>query len=130
MARPKSPFSVLLTMVLVGALVGILGRFVYSAYVITQAGESLRWTPPGPLLIDVMEIHWFALYGAGVGAVLGVVFILADFLRSGEAGYGRASSSKEEISPFAEDKVKAQRMALGERYLDEANQEDGGDGTS
>jgi len=117
-------------MTLVGALVGSLGRFVYSAYVITRAGESLGSTPPIPLLIVVMEVHRFALYGAAVGAVLGVVFILTDFLRSGEAGHGRASSSREEISPFAEDKVKAHRMALGERYLDEANQEDGGDETS
>ena len=117
-------------MTLVGALVGIVARFVYSAYVIGEAGESLGSTPPAPLLLDVMEIHWFALYGAAVGVVLGVVFILTDFLRSGEAGHDRISSSGEEISPLAEDKVKAHRMALGERYLDEANQEDGGDETS
>jgi hypothetical protein len=124
MVRAKSPVSAFLTMALLGALVGILGRFAYSSYVITRAGESLGSIPPTPLLVDVMKIHWFALYGVVAGATLGVLFILVDFLRAASGEQNPASSSREELNPLAEDKVKAQRMALGERFLEEADQKD------
>ena len=127
MTKARGPGSVLLTMSIVGGLVAVLGRFAYSAYVIVRAGESLSSIPPGPLLLDVMQLHWFALYGVAAGAVLGVVFIVTDIVRAGGGDRQVTPASGEELNPLAEDKVKAQRMALGERFLDEADQEDGGD---
>jgi hypothetical protein len=123
MARSKSPVSVLLTMLLVGALVGVLARFVYGAYVIYQAGESLRSIPPTALLMDVMQLHWFALYGAGAGAVFGVVLVLIDWLRHGNGEDALGWQTREVVKPFAEDGVKARRMAVGERFLEEGGLE-------
>ena len=119
MARSKNPVSVFLTMALVGALVGVIARFIYSAWVITQAGESLSSIPPTPLLVDVMQVHWFALYGAGVGAVLGIVLIVIDMLRYGTEEDELEWRSQEVIKPFAEDTVKARRMAAADEYLKE-----------
>lgn len=118
MAKPRNTFSVLLTMGLVGALLGIIARFAYGAYVIVQAGESLRSIPPTPLLFEVMEIHWYALYGAGVGAILGVLLIILDVLRPG-TDEPLTWGAREVIDPFAEDAVKSRRMAAGDRYLQE-----------
>ncbi len=60
-----------------------VARFIYFAYVFVQAGESLNSVPLELLLIDVMEIHRFALYGAGGGAILGIILVLVDLLRYG-----------------------------------------------
>ena len=127
MARSRNPVAAFLTMALVGALVGIIARFVYGAYVITEAGESLRSIPPTPLLFEVMEIHWYALYGAGVGAVLGVMIIVIDTLRYGAGEDEPEWRPREVIKPFAEDAVKSRRMEAGSRYLEESAHKDDAD---
>jgi hypothetical protein len=73
--------------------------------------------------MDVMQLHWFALYGAGAGAVFGVVLVLIDWLRHGNGEDALGWQTREVVKPFAEDGVKARRMAVGERFLEEGGLE-------
>lgn len=119
MARSKNPFFVILSMIFLGVLIAVLARFSYSAYVIVQAGESLRAVPLNLLLVDVMGLHRFALYGAGGGAVFGVVLVLVDLVRYRGRAEDYTWKRREVIKPFAEDEVKARRMEIGDQYLKE-----------
>lgn len=119
MARSKNPISVIFSMALLGALVSAVVRFAYSAYIIVQAGETLTSTTLKLLLIDVMELHRFALYGAGGGAILGIILVLVDLLRYGGQAEDYAWKDTEDFQPFAEDEVKARRMEIGDRYQKE-----------
>lgn len=117
MPRSKNPFIVILTMLFLGAIVCVIARFSYAAYVITQMGESLGSVPAKQLLVDVMGLGRYALYGAGGGLVLGVVLVVVDLLRYGGRGGDLEWKSREDINPFAGDEVKARRMEVGDRYL-------------
>jgi len=119
MARSKSPVSVIFSMTLLGTLVSAVVRFAYSAYIVAQAGGSLTSVPLKLLLIDVMELHRFALYGAGGGAVFGIALVLVDLLRDGGQAEGGSWKSTEVVKPFAKDEVKARRMEIGDHYQKE-----------
>jgi hypothetical protein len=128
MARSKSPFFVIFSMTLVGALVGALIRFAYSALVIAQAGESMGSVPAKLLLVDVMELHLYALYGAVGGALFGVVLVVVDVLRYSGREDELSWKVREEYKPFTEDHVKARRMEMGDQFLKEreSKQREGG----
>lgn len=83
MARSRNPVNAIVSMALLVAVVTVAVRFAYLAYIIVQAGESLRSVPITVLLMDVMGLHWFALYGAVAGGVFGGVLVLVDKLRNG-----------------------------------------------
>ena len=117
MSRSKTPIRAIFSMILVGALLSAIVRFAYLAYIIVQTGESLNADPVKVLLIDVMELHMFALYGAGGGAILGIIFVLVDWFRDGERSEDYTSTDRPEINPFMKDDVKARRMEIGDRYL-------------
>ena len=119
MARSKNPVSVVFSMTLLGAFVSAVVRFAYSAYIIVQAGETLTSVSLKLLLIDVMELHRFALYGAGGGAVFGIALVLVDLLRYGGQAKDDSWKNTEGVKSFAEDEVKARRMEIGERYQKE-----------
>ncbi|TFH41319.1 MAG: hypothetical protein E4H01_15155 [Lysobacterales bacterium] len=117
MTRSKNPVLVIISMALVWAFVCAMVRFGYLAYVIAQAGESLGSVPVNVLLMDIMGLHWFALYGAGGGAIFGIVLVVVDLFRYGGREGDLSWKSGEEINPFAGDEVKARRMETGDRYL-------------
>ena len=117
MASAKNPVSVIVTMLLLGAFLSAVARFAYVAYVIVQAGKALDSVPLELLLIDVMELHWFALYGAGGGAVFGIALVLFDRLRYGGQGEDHSRNVREDVNSFADDEVKLRRMEMGDRYL-------------
>ena len=119
MARSKNPVSVVFSMTLLGAFVSAVVRFAYSAYIIVQAGETLTSVSLKLLLLDVMELHRFALYGAGGGAVFGIALVLVDVLRYGGQAKDDSWKNTEGVKSFAEDEVKARRMEIGERYQKE-----------
>jgi hypothetical protein len=113
-------------MALLVAFVTVVVRFAYLAYLIVQAGESLRSVPVRVLLMDVMGLHWFALYGAVAGALFGAVLAVVDLLRYGGQEEELSWSARGEVNPFAGDAVKARRMEMGERYSKE-RESGGGD---
>ena len=129
MASAKNPFSVIVTMLFLGAFLSAVARFAYVACVIVQAGKALDSVPLELLLIDVMELHWFALYGAGGGAVFGIVLVLVDRLRYGGQGEDRSRKVREDVDPFAGDEVKLRRMEMGDRYLKDHPPSDQNDNT-
>jgi hypothetical protein len=122
MAASKKPFALILSLAFVGALVCVVIRFAYLAFVLIAAGESLESVPLKTLLIEVMELQYYALIGAGVGAILALIIAIIDMLRS---------SPREDLKwrteeldrPFADDTVKAKRMQVGEDYLDHRGDE-------
>jgi len=116
MARSRNPVSVIFSMTLLGTLVSAGVRFAYSAYIIVQAGDSLTSVPLKPLLMDVMALHRFALYGAGGGAIFGIALVLIDLLRFGGRAEGGSWRNTEVVKPFAKDEVKARRMEIGDSY--------------
>ena len=119
MARSKNFVSVVFSMTLLGAFVSVVVRFAYTAYIIVQAGETLTSISLKLLLVDVMEFHRFALYGAGGGAIFGIILVLVDLLRHGGQAEDYARKDTEDFQPFAEDEVKARRMEIGDRYQKE-----------
>ena len=116
MARSGNPVIAIVSMALLVAVVTVAVRFGYLAYIIVQAGESLRSVPVWVLLVDVMGLHWFVLYGAVAGGVFGAALVLVDKLRYGGREEDLTWSPRGEVKPFAEDAVKARRMEMGERY--------------
>ena len=125
MARSKHPVLVIVSMTLIGALVTALARFAYLAYIIVQAGESLGSVPVKILLIDVMELHWFAIYGAVGGALFGIVLVVLDLARYGGQSEELSWKARETVSPFVGDEVKARRMEVGDRFLKEKKLKEG-----
>ena len=119
MARSKNFVSVVFSMTLLGAFVSVVVRFAYTAYIIVQAGETLTSISLKLLLVDIMELHRFALYGAGGGAIFGIILVLVDLLRHGGQAEDYARKDTEDFQPFAEDEVKARRMEIGDRYQKE-----------
>ena len=119
MARSRSPIAVIVTMALLGTVGCAIGRFAYSAYVISQEGIGLSTVPLEPLLMDVMELHWFALYGFVGGTVFGIVLVLVDLLRGDGRDDDYGWRRRVDIDPDADDEVKARRMEIGDRYLKE-----------
>ncbi len=119
MVRSRSPIAVIVTMALLGTVVSAIGRFAYSAYVISQEGIGLSTIPLEPLLTDVMELHWFALYGVVGGTVFGIVLVLVDLLRASGRDDDYAWRRRVDIDPDADDEVKIRRMEIGDRYLKE-----------
>ncbi len=81
------------------------------------------------LLIDIMELHRFVVFGAGGGAIFGVVLVLVGLLRYGGQGEDESWQNKAGVNPIADDEVKARRMELGDRYLKEHPPEDPKDDT-
>lgn len=128
MPQSKNPFLVILSMLFLGVIVCVIARFSYAAYVIAPVGESLGSVPAKVLLVDVMELDRFALYGAGGGLALGLVLVIVDLLRYGGRGDDLAWKSRLDIDPFAADEVKARRMEVGDRYLKEQVGTGQGDG--
>ena len=118
MARSKRPITLILTLALMGALGCVIARYFYLAYVLTQAGESLDSVPFTTLAIDVMELHWFGLIGAGAGAVLGAIIALIDILAFGQRQELTWKES-DVVHSFVDDEVKAQRMQAGADYLEQ-----------
>ncbi len=119
MTRSKNPVFVIFSMTLLGTVVSAVIRFAYSAYIVVQAGDSLTSVPLKLLLIDVMELHRFALYGAGGGAIFGIILVLVDLLRYGGQAEDYSRKNTEVVRPFVEDEVKARRMEIGDRYQKE-----------
>jgi hypothetical protein len=124
MARSRSPIAVIVTMSLLGAVVGAIARFAFGAYVVSQEGLALSDVALELLLLDVMRLHWFAIYGALGGGVFGVVLVLVDVLRASARDDGYVPRNRVDIDPFADDKVKARRMEIGDRYVKENPPED------
>ena len=116
MTRSRNTVVAIVSMALLVAVVTVAIRFSYLAYIIVQAGESLGSVPVRVLLLDVMGLHWFALYGAVAGGVFGAVLVVVDRLRYDGREEDLSWSPRGEIRPFAEDAVKARRMEMGERY--------------
>ncbi len=119
MSRSKNPITVIFSMALLGTLLCVIARFGYVAYIIVQADESLNSLPLELLFIDVMELHYFALYGAGGGVIFGIILVLVDLLRYGGQAEDYSWKNSEDSQPFAEDQVKAHRMEIGDRYQKE-----------
>lgn len=119
MVRSRSPTAVIVTMALLGTVGCAVVRFAYSAYVISQEGVGLNAIPMKPLLMDVMGLHWFALYGLVGGTIFGIILVLTDLLRSGGRDDDYASRRRVDIDPDAADEVKLRRMEIGDRYLKE-----------
>jgi hypothetical protein len=55
---------------LCGALVLVLGVFLYRSYILYASGASLTAVPLPEMLLDVMALHHYAAIGAGVGAAV------------------------------------------------------------
>ena len=55
---------------LAGALVLVLGVFLYRSYILYASGASLTAVPLPEMLLDVMALHHYAAIGAGVGAAV------------------------------------------------------------
>lgn len=72
--------------VLAGALLAIAGRFGYTTFVIINQGGTLAGAPVIPLLLEVMELHRYAGYGALGGFGFGLIERFWWFLRNRVGG--------------------------------------------
>jgi len=99
-----------------GALLATLGGAVYHGYQIVRAGYALDAVPPLAMVLEVMQLHVLAGYGAGVGVAL--VF-LSRIWRIGKrqilAVFRRAPSSVDQSDPDL--LIRAERSQLADTYL-------------
>ena len=58
---------------LLGAVVAALAMFLYQAYILASSGVSPDTVPIKTMLLEVMELHLYAIYGAVAGGMLGEV---------------------------------------------------------
>ncbi|MGH8478059.1 MAG: hypothetical protein ACREXK_00405 [Gammaproteobacteria bacterium] len=104
---------------LCGALVLVLGVFLYRSYILYTSGASLTAVPLPEMLLDVMALHHYAAIGAGVGAAVSALFRLwsrwPDHRRHPAAQRPPATIDQGE----ADAKIKSFNQAKAERYLAE-----------
>ncbi len=111
--------SALLRGALSGALVLVLGVFLYRSYILYASGTSPTAVPLPEMLLDVMALHHYAAIGAGVGAAVSALFRLwslwTDRRRQLSAQRPPATVDQGE----ADAKIKSFNQAKAERYLAE-----------
>ncbi|MDX1432442.1 MAG: hypothetical protein R3286_08325 [Gammaproteobacteria bacterium] len=122
MARSGRPLAAIVSLALLGALLGALARYAWAMYRFSAAGEDTGAVPFGQLAIDVMQLHVYALYGAAAGAALGLAVVLVDlvFFRPRR----RYDWSKREVTADGADTIIKQRRAQrAEAYLEQRRRE-------
>lgn len=70
--RRRQKPSIILWALFVSALT-VIGMAIYRGYIIVQTGYSLTSVPPLDMAFKVMGLHWYALYGAVAGAIIGLI---------------------------------------------------------
>jgi len=87
--------SRLLLWMLLAALIAAIGRAVWAGFAIVRAGESLSSVPVQALIVDVMELHTAAAWGAAAGFLIAVFVPLPRLLRSAiDRLFGRAERAR------------------------------------
>ncbi len=61
---------------ILGAVVAALGMFLYQAYILATSGVSPDAVPIKTMLLEVMELHLYSMYGAVAGGGLGAFWML------------------------------------------------------
>ncbi|MBA2593690.1 MAG: hypothetical protein M3495_11555 [Pseudomonadota bacterium] len=104
---------------LAGALVLVLGVFLYRSYILYASGASLTAVPLPEMLLDVMALHHYAAIGAGVGAAVSALVPLWS-LWTGRRRHLAAQRPPDSVDHGEVDaKIKSFNQAKAERYLAE-----------
>jgi len=105
------------------AMIAVLGRAAWAAYAIVAAGESLAGVPIPVLAFDVMHLHVAAAWGAGAGAIVGLLARLPRWLRIGLRLLGRRDATPDDdTTPDAI--IRAERARTAEAWLAGRNDRD------
>lgn len=64
-------------MSLIGGFLLAFVMFFYRAYILASSGADLNKVPLPSMLLDVMELDRYAMYGASAGAVVGVAWVIS-----------------------------------------------------
>lgn len=103
----------------IGALASAVIMALYRYYIIISSGFSVVSVPIKTMMIDVMELPFYAGMGAGVGALFGTVIGITEALRARKR---RPDAAMDTTSPTLEDvdtKLRAINKQKAERYLAE-----------
>ena len=106
--------KILLGLTIVGAVATVLVMFLKQAYTLISNGVPRDRVPVEELLLDVMKLDQFAIYGAIGGAVLAVLILVIQGLSALMNKRG-AKSSKPEHDPHAI--LQARREQIADEYL-------------
>lgn len=99
-----------------GALLVVIGAVAYHSYQILRAGYSLDVVPPLTMVLEVMELHLKAAYGAGAGVALVLLGrILSVIKRAVLALFQRQPATAEQSDP--DRLIRAERAQLADAYL-------------
>lgn len=119
--------SAIITWTVIGAVAGALSVacivFLYKMYTLADAGVAPGSVSFGALLIGKMQLHWFAVYGAGGGAVLGFLSLIPEVLRE-------IRMRKSPVVPASDDSwdpdsiIRSMRAKRAEEYLANRNKHD------
>jgi hypothetical protein len=104
---------------LCGALVLVLGVFLYRSYILYASGASLTAVPLPEMLLDVMALHHYAAIEAGVGAAVSALVHLWS-LWTDRRRHLAAQRPPDTVDHGEVDaKIKSFNQAKAERYLAE-----------
>ena len=112
------PVLTVLRWSVIGALASAVIMALYRYYIIMSSGFSVVSVPIKTMMIDVMELPFYAGMGAGVGALFGTVIAI----RAALSARKRRLDAAMDTSPAIEDvhtKLRAINKQKAQRYLAE-----------
>lgn len=124
-------FSVIFWILMGGVGGGISAAcvaFIYHGYALANEGISPQSMPLDQLLLDRMDIPQYAVMGAAIGAVLGLLSFLPALFR-----WMRQRNAPEDPGPLYHDvdaKIRSMRAERADAYLEKRRREEGPAGES
>ncbi len=104
-------------MSLIGGFLSAFVMFFYRAYILSSSGANLDKVPLPTMLLDVMELDRYAVYGLAGGAVVGMCWAISSLLSRWRLR--RPVSAQQVDSNFidADSAIKSMRERRAEEYL-------------
>lgn len=104
-------------MSLIGGFLSAFVMFFYRAYILASSGANLDKVPLPTMLLDVMELDRYAIYGVGAGAVVGLCWVISSLVS--RRRFRQPVSANPSGSSFidADSTIKSMRERKAKEYL-------------
>lgn len=105
-------------MSLIGGFLSAFAMFFYRAYILASSGADLDEVPLPTMLLDVMELDRYAMYGLAAGAVVGVVWVASSLMSRSWSRQANSQNADNEPSFIdADSAIKSMRERKAREYL-------------
>jgi len=105
-------------MSLIGGFLSAFAMFFYRAYILASSGANLDKVPLPTMLLDVMELDRYAIYGLAAGALVGVVWVISSLVSRLRLRQPSSQSASDGSSFIDADRaIKSMRERKAREYL-------------